>query len=31
VDRATAEATALGMTNQGLKQFALNYANTHKR
>jgi uncharacterized protein (TIGR01244 family) len=31
VDRATAEATALGMTNQGLKQFALDYANTHKR
>jgi uncharacterized protein (TIGR01244 family) len=31
VDRATAEATALGMNNQGLKQFALDYAQAHKR
>ena len=31
VDRATTEATALGMTNPKLKQFALDYAQTHKR
>jgi len=30
-DRATAEATALGMTSPALKQFALDYAQTHKR
>lgn len=31
VDKATQEATALGMTNPKLKQFALDYAQTHKR
>jgi uncharacterized protein (TIGR01244 family) len=31
VDRAAKEATALGMTNPALKQFAINYAQTHKR
>jgi len=31
VDRATKEATDLGMTNPKLKQFALDYAQTHKR
>jgi uncharacterized protein (TIGR01244 family) len=31
VDRATKEATALGMTNPKLKQFALDYAEAHKR
>lgn len=31
VDRATAEATALGLTSPALKQFALNYAPSHKR
>ena len=31
VDRATKEATALGMTNPALKQFAIDYAQTHKR
>jgi protein tyrosine phosphatase (PTP) superfamily phosphohydrolase (DUF442 family) len=31
VERATKEATALGMTNAALKQFALDYAQTHKR
>jgi len=30
-DRATAEATALGLTSPTLKQFALDYAQTHKR
>lgn len=31
VERAAKEATALGMTNPALKQFALDYAQTHKR
>jgi uncharacterized protein (TIGR01244 family) len=31
VDRATAEATALGMTSPTLKQFAVDYAQSHKR
>ena len=31
VDRAAKEATALGMTNPVLKQFAIDYAQTHKR
>ena len=31
VDKATQEATALGMTNPKLKQFALDYAQSHKR
>jgi uncharacterized protein (TIGR01244 family) len=31
VERATKEATALGMTNPALKQFAIDYAQTHKR
>ena len=31
VDRAAKEATALGMTNPALKQFAVDYAQTHKR
>jgi len=31
VDRASKEATALGMTNPALKQFAIDYAQTHKR
>jgi uncharacterized protein (TIGR01244 family) len=30
-DRAGQEATALGMTSAALKQFALDYAQTHKR
>src|SRR6202795_835588 len=30
VDRAAKEATALGMTNPALKQFAIDYAQTHK-
>jgi uncharacterized protein (TIGR01244 family) len=30
-DRASTEAAALGLTNPGLKQFALDYAQTHKR
>jgi uncharacterized protein (TIGR01244 family) len=30
-DRAAQEATALGMTSAALKQFALDYAQTHKR
>jgi uncharacterized protein (TIGR01244 family) len=30
-DRATAEATALGLTSPALKQFAYDYAQTHKR
>jgi protein tyrosine phosphatase (PTP) superfamily phosphohydrolase (DUF442 family) len=30
-DRATAEATALGLTSPSLKQFAFDYAQTHKR
>jgi uncharacterized protein (TIGR01244 family) len=30
-DRATAEATALGLTSPALKKFALDYAQTHKR
>jgi uncharacterized protein (TIGR01244 family) len=30
VDRATKEAEALGLTSQPLKQFALNYIDTHK-
>ena len=30
-DRAAAEATALGMTSPALKQFALDYAQAHKR
>ena len=31
VDRAAKEAAALGMTNPALKQFAIYYAQTHKR
>ena len=31
VDRATAEATALGMTSAPLRQFAIEYAQTHRR
>jgi uncharacterized protein (TIGR01244 family) len=31
VDRAEKEAVALGMTNKALKQFALDYAQAHKR
>ena len=31
VDRATTEATALGMTSPALKQFAITYAQSHKR
>ena len=31
VDRASKEATALGMTSPTLKQFAIDYAQTHKR
>ncbi len=31
VERASKEATALGMTNPSLKQFAIDYAQTHKR
>ena len=30
-DRASAEAASLGLTNQTLKQFALDYAASHKR
>jgi uncharacterized protein (TIGR01244 family) len=30
-DRATVEATALGLTSPALKQFAFDYAQTHKR
>lgn len=30
-DRASTEAAALGLTNPGLKQFALDYAQSHKR
>jgi uncharacterized protein (TIGR01244 family) len=30
-DRATAEATALGLTSPSLRQWALDYANAHKR
>jgi uncharacterized protein (TIGR01244 family) len=31
VERASKEATALGMTSPALKQFAIDYAQTHKR
>ena len=31
VDRATKEATALGMTSATLRQFAIDYAQSHKR
>jgi uncharacterized protein (TIGR01244 family) len=31
VDRATKEATALGLTSSALKQFAIDYGQTHKR
>ncbi len=31
VERAAKEAAALGMTNPALKQFAIDYAQTHKR
>src|SRR5712692_8080229 len=31
VDRATAEATALGLTSPALKQWALTYAGSHRR
>jgi len=31
VDRASKEATALGMTSAALKQFGIDYAQTHKR
>ncbi len=30
-DRAAAEATALGLTSGALKQFAIDYAQSHKR
>jgi uncharacterized protein (TIGR01244 family) len=30
-DRAATEATALGMTSPGLKQFAIDYAQSHKK
>jgi hypothetical protein len=30
-DRAAQEAKALGMTSAALQQFAVNYAQTHKR
>ena len=30
IDRATAEAEAIGLTNPGLKQFAVEYATKHK-
>ena len=30
-DRAVTEATALGLTNPALRQFALDYAQSHKR
>jgi protein tyrosine phosphatase (PTP) superfamily phosphohydrolase (DUF442 family) len=31
VDKATTEATALGLTSATLKQFAIDYAQSHKR
>jgi hypothetical protein len=31
VDRASTEATALGLTSPALKQFAIDYAQAHKR
>ncbi|MBZ5500937.1 MAG: hypothetical protein LAN59_01680 [Acidobacteriia bacterium] len=31
IERAAKEAAALGMTNPALKQFAIDYAQTHKR
>jgi protein tyrosine phosphatase (PTP) superfamily phosphohydrolase (DUF442 family) len=31
VDRATKEATELGMTSEKLKQFAIDFAQSHKR
>jgi hypothetical protein len=31
VDRATEEATALGLTSPALKQFAVDYAQSHPR
>jgi uncharacterized protein (TIGR01244 family) len=31
VEKASAEAAALGLTNQALKEFAINYAQTHKK
>ena len=31
MERAAKEATALGMTSPTLKQFAIDYAQTHKR
>ena len=31
VDRAAKEATAMGMTSPTLKQFAIDYAQAHKR
>lgn len=31
VDRASTEATSLGMTSPALKQFAINYSQSHKR
>ena len=30
-DRASTEAAGLGLTNQALKTFALNYVNEHKK
>jgi len=30
-DRASTEAAALGLTNPTLKQFAIDYAQSHKR
>ncbi len=31
VEKASTEASALGLTNPALKQFAINYAQTHKQ
>jgi hypothetical protein len=31
VERASTEAAALGLTNPTLKQFAIDYAQSHKR
>jgi hypothetical protein len=31
VDRASTEAASLGLTNAGLKKFAIDYSESHKR
>jgi hypothetical protein len=31
LERATAEATAIGLTHEALKQFAINYATAHRK